>query len=428
MELDLLYGKEGLGVQLPDSVQVVRKKDMPILDDPEGSIRKGLTDPIESPSLREIAKGKGSVCIVVCDITRPVPNGIILPVLLEELHAAGITKSQITLLIATGNHRPNLGDEMVEVIGSREIVENYRVVNHSSTAREDLEFLGETPNGTPVYINKVYTGSEFRIVTGLVEPHFMAGYSGGRKCICPGVAAANTVKYLHSPKYLESPYATNCITEGNPLHEELINIARMAGCEFSVNAVIDDKRNISGFFCGHIEKAHDHSVEFASRYMTVGLKEKADIVLTTSAGYPLDKTYYQAVKGLVGALGALNHGGTIIMAAECSEGLGSDNFIKCLDDFGDHTDYDSYITKISDLSNFIIDQWEVEMLIKALRVGDIMLYSDKLDEESRKRTFVRPLDSVEEGIEKALEKHGRDAKMVAIPEGPYVIPYQNGSQ
>lgn len=423
MKIDLLYGKGGLSVQLPDNTQVVRKKGMPILDDPQGSLRRGLHDPIGTPSLREIAEGKSSVCIVVCDITRPVPNGVILPVLLEELHAAGIKKDQITILIATGNHRPNLGPEMVEVIGRDEMVKNYRVVNHSSTASEELEYLGKTPNDTPVYINKIYTRSDLRVLTGLVEPHFMAGYSGGRKCICPGVAAAETVKYLHSPRYLESPYATNCITAGNPLHEELLNIARMAGCEFSINAVIDDKRNISGFFCGDIEKAHEVSVEFSSRYVTAGLPEKADIIVTTSAGYPLDKTYYQAVKGLVGVLGVLKEGGTIIMAAECSEGLGSDNFIKCLDDLATHPDYDSYIAKISDLRNFVIDQWEVEMLIKALRVGDVMLYTDKMDRDSLQRTFAQPVESVEDGIKASLKKHGRGAKMVAIPEGPYVIPY-----
>ncbi|MGQ9630739.1 MAG: nickel-dependent lactate racemase [bacterium] len=423
MRVNLLYGKRGLEVEVPDGnlYRLVEKGRMPLLRDPERELRRRLEEPIGTKPLRELASRAGDACVVVCDITRPVPNKLILPAILEELERGGIGREDITLLVATGTHRPNTGDELVELVGEG-VAKDYRILNHCSFKEGEVDYLGRTDQGTPVYINKIYTRSELKVVTGLVEPHFMAGYSGGRKCICPGLASIETIRHIHGTKFLESPQAANCIIEGNPIHEELTKIARMAGADFSVNAIIDERRDVAGLFCGEIEESHRTAIKSFERYFVFDLEEKVDIVLTTSAGYPLDKTYYQAVKGLVGALGILKEGGTIVLAAECSEGLGSENFSRCLEDLRGYTSYGDYIENISKPENFVVDQWEVEELIKVLKVADVMLYSGGLRPGDFKRTFTTRIRSVEEGLELALKKHGPRSKIAVIPEGPYIVP------
>src|SRR5213080_2869024 len=256
MRVTLDYGRTGLEVELPDDRVIGPLAIRPAapLTDPETAIAQTLRQPIGTRPLAELARGRRNACILVCDITRPVPNRLILPPVLRTLEENGLARRDILILIATGLHRPNEGAELVEMLGP-EIAANYRVENHHGKVLEEHDYLGETPNGVPVYLDRRYVRADLKITTGLIEPHLMAGYSGGRKVICPGIAALETVKVWHGPRFLEHPRADGGIVAGNPVHEENTRIAWMAGCDFIVNVCIDGKRQITWVGAGHMEHA-----------------------------------------------------------------------------------------------------------------------------------------------------------------------------
>lgn len=425
MEIELCYGREGLKVELPHGMglsYVVRKKPMPVLPKPEEATIEALRRPIGTGPLRTLARGKKNACIVVSDITRPVPNQVLLPSILEELQAGGIKRQCITILIANAIHRPSTDEELLEMLGP-EILADYRVLHHHCQDPSSLSFLGYTSAQIPVYVNKTYVESDFKVLTGLIEPHLMAGYSGGRKSIAPGLSSLQTVQLLHSPNILEEPLAKNCQLAGNPCHQQMVEIARMAGADFIANVVIDEKRRICGLFCGHLEEAHERGCHFADQYMKVPLPEKVDVILTTSAGYPLDKTYYQAIKGLVGPLDIVEEGGVILMAAQLSEGLGSAHFKNLLSDLKECTDIDCFLAHISKPENFIMDQWQAVELIKVLRKADVHLFSEGLREEEFSLARAKRVASIRATVQEALRMRGGEAKLAVIPEGPYVVPY-----
>ncbi|MDW8368024.1 MAG: nickel-dependent lactate racemase, partial [Abditibacteriales bacterium] len=291
--------------------------------------------------------------------------------------------------------------------------------NHHARADEEQQFIGETSNGAPAFIDRTYLQADLKILTGLIEPHLMAGYSGGRKLVCPGIAGWRTIKVFHSPALLEHPRATNGVLDGNPVHQMSLEIARMAGADFILNVTLDEPRRITGVFAGEMETAHLAGVEAVNKMVKVDIGAPADIVVTTSAGYPLDTTFYQAIKGLVGALPAVKQGGTLIMAASLSEGLGSAEFAQLCLQMGS---VEAFTQKLLDPDFFVFDQWQAEELVKVLRHCEVMIYSDGVDHDTLRQCLVTPIDSVEDGIRYALDKHGRDARIIVIPEGPYVLP------
>src|SRR5436190_5030866 len=327
MRIHLDYGRTGLEVDLPEDRVVGPLAIRPAapLPDPEGAIARALREPIGTPPLAEVARGRKNACILVCDITRPVPNRLLLPPMLRTLEEQGIARQDILILIATGLHRPNEGAELEEMVGP-ELAANYRIENHHGKVLEEHDYLGETPNGVPVYLDSRYLRADLKITTGLIEPHLMAGYSGGRKVICPGIAALETVKVWHGPRFLEHPRADCGCVEGNPVHEENTRIALMAGCDFIVNVTLDSERQVTSVVAGEMEAAFLEGVRFVERIVTVPVEKAVDVVVTSSAGYPLDTTWYQAIKGLLGALPIVKQGGTIILAASLSEGVGSPEF------------------------------------------------------------------------------------------------------
>ena len=289
---------------------------------------RALEQAVGSPPLEELAKGRKSACILMCDITRPVPNGLILPPLIRSLLRAGVDKEKILILVATGLHRPNEGEELREVTGSDEIFRTIRIENHFARDREAHCDLGTTSGGIPIMLDRRFCEADLKIVTGLVEPHFMAGYSGGRKVVAPGIAYQDTILHFHSARVLEHPKAANCVIQGNPLHEAQIEIVRAVGPIVSLNVVIDEERRLGFVNFGEIEESHLQAVEFMRRHAEVRVGRRFKTILTTSAGYPLDKTFYQTVKGMVGVMSILEPGGTIIIASECSEGMGSPEFVE----------------------------------------------------------------------------------------------------
>ena len=419
MRVKLEYGTTGLEVELPDApvTRTLAYKNAPPLADPREVLASCLAQPIGSAPLAELARGRRSACILICDITRPVPNALILTPLLATLEAAGIPRDQITILIATGLHRENVGDELVELVGP-EIAHGYRVENHHGKLRDEHTFLGNSPRGVPIWIDSRYVEADLKIATGLIEPHLMAGFSGGRKLICPGIAALETVKAWHSPAFLEHPNADCGILEGNPVHEENTWIARHAGCDFIVNVVIDAQRRPLTFVAGDMVAAFEQGVEFVRSVVTDCVSEPVDVVVTSAAGYPLDTTFYQSIKGMTGALPIVKQGGTIIVAASLTEGIGSPEFEQL---FREHATLEAFVERILGRDYFVMDQWQLEELAKVRRKARVKMVSDGIPAASLERLFVESAPSVERALADSLAEYGSGATVAVIPKGPYVL-------
>ncbi len=421
MRVTLDYGRTGLPIELPDDrvVGPLAIQPAPPLADPDQAVALALANPIGTPPLAQLARGRKNACILVCDITRPVPNRFILPPLLRTLEDQGIARPDILILVATGLHRPNEGAELEEMLGP-DVARGYRVENHHGKILDEHDYLGTTPRGVPVYLDRRYVRADLKITTGLIEPHLMAGYSGGRKVICPGIAALETIKVWHGPQFLEHPKADCGFLDGNPVHEENTRIAWMAGCDFIVNVCIDGQRRLTWVGAGHMEHAWRQGVQFVKNVVRVPVAEPCDIVVTSSAGYPLDTTWYQAVKGLTGALPIVKQGGTIILAASLSEGIGSPEFHRLL---ADNPDLQIFKQKILGKDYFVMDQWQLEELAKVRERCRVKVVSDGLPAETLRQCHAEPAASVEQAVAECLAEYGPKARIAVIPKGPYVLPY-----
>jgi lactate racemase len=421
MRVTLDYGRTGLPVTLPADrvVGPLAIRDAEPLPDPAGALDAALANPIGTRPLAELARGKRSACVLICDVTRPVPNQLILPPVLGTIEAAGVPREKITVLVATGLHRPNEGAELVEMVGE-EVAARYRIENHHGKEREEHTYLGTTPSGVPAWIDTRYVTADLKVTTGLIEPHLMAGYSGGRKVICPGVAALETVKVWHGPKFLEHPKADAGVVAGNPVHEENTRIALMAGCDFIVNVCIDGRRRVTWLGAGDMIKAWEEGVRFVEGVVKVPVPAPLDVVLTSGAGYPLDTTWYQAVKGLTGALPIVKRGGTIILAASLSEGLGSPEFQKLV---AENPDLTEFKRRILGKDYFVLDQWQLEEFAKVVAHCKVKVVTDGLPAETLRKCHVEPAAGVEAAVAASLAEYGPAAKVAVIPKGPYVLPY-----
>jgi len=422
MRVELSYGKGILEVDLPDGLDatVIRKPDMPVLSDPISSVQIALNTPVASHSLIDEARGARSACILICDITRPVPNELLLPPLLRALLEAGLDANRIRVLVATGLHRPNEGQELEELVGDPWVLRTVRVENHFARSDADHVLVGTTRAGTAVRLDRRFVEADLRIVTGLVEPHFMAGYSGGRKVIAPGVAHAETITTFHNAHFMSNPRAENCILDGNPLHREQLEIVRMLGRVLAVNVVIDERRRVSFVNFGEVIASHLQAVDFIRGFAQVPVARRFKTVVTSAAGYPLDKTYYQTVKGMVAPLDILETGGNLIVVSECSEGMGSSEYVDAqrrLLELG----ADGFFQDISRKTHADIDEWQTQMQLKPMRVGGVHLYSTGLRGTDRALTGVAMIDSVADTVARCVQS-ARDPHVAIIPEGPYVVP------
>jgi lactate racemase len=419
------YGRTGLELDLPDhwDVTVIGKKPMPVLADPAAAMVEALKRPVGARTLAREAKGRSSACILICDVTRPVPNGLILPAVIEELLQAGLDAQQITVMVATGLHRPNEGAELRDVVGDDRVLETVRVVNHFARNDEDHVFLGQTSKGTPIKLDRRFVEADLRIVTGLVEPHFMAGYSGGRKVIVPGVAHQDTITRLHTATFLESPSSANCILEGNPLHEEQLEVVKVIGGSLAVNTVINESRQTCFVNFGDIVESHLAAVDFMKQYAEIAVPRRFGTVITSSAGYPLDKTYYQTVKGMVGPMDVLEPGGDLFIVSECSEGMGSPDYVEAqrkLVGLGPA----KFLEELWPKGNAAIDEWQTEMQLKPMRMGTIRFYTQALGEHDLGLTGIETftdLDRFRQAIHQSV-KRSVDSALAVVPEGPYVVP------
>jgi nickel-dependent lactate racemase len=420
MRVKLDYGRTGLEVDLPDNlIGPLQIRDAVPLANPEQAIADAMNHPIGTPPLAELAKGRKSACILICDITRPVPNKLILPPMLRILEEQGVPRDEIMILVATGLHRPNQGNELEEMVGS-DIVKHYRIENHFGKKLSDHGFLGITPNGVPAYIDKRYLEADLKITTGLIEPHLMAGYSGGRKVICPGIAALETVKIWHGPKFLEHPKADCGFVDGNPVHEENTRIAKMAGCDFILNVCLDGQRRVTWVGAGDMERAWLEGVRFVEKVVRVPVPEAMDIVVTSAAGYPLDTTWYQAIKGLTGALPIVKQGGTIVLVASLTDGVGSPEFEHLI---ADNPDLTVFIQRILGKDYFVMDQWQLEEFVKVFKRCKIKVVTQGLNSATLKQCHVEAAPSVEQAVADCMKEYGPNATVAVIPKGPYVLPY-----
>lgn len=421
--IHLRYGHSGLDVRLPSRAQptLIGKRALPKLADQHAAVRQALDRPVAAAPYRGLARGRQSACILICDITRPVPNRLFLRPLIEGLLDGGVPKERITVLVATGLHRANEGAELAEVVGDPWVFGTARVENHfarDDDAHVDMGFTATRK--TPVRLDRRFVEADLRIATGLVEPHFMAGYSGGRKVIVPGIAHADTIRTFHSARFMEDPLAVQCNLAGNPLHEEQLEIVRMLGEVYALNTVIDDDRDLVHVNFGEVVASHLAAVAFVAESIRVPVGRRFRTIVTSAAGHPLDKTYYQTIKGMVTPLDILEPGGTLIIASACSEGFGSREFRDAqarLRALGPDAFLQSLLAKrFAD-----VDEWQTEMQLKSTRVGRVKLYTTGLDEDERSLTGVDAIKSVDEALADVLVGAG-DASVAVIAEGPYVVP------
>ncbi len=425
MNVRLAYGGEGLSVELPEQ-NVAHVLDMPVLPpvgNPEAAMVLALQHPIGTPPLTQIAEGYADACIVVSDITRPVPNSIMLPPIIHALTEAGISENCIDILVATGLHRPSTPDELEQMLGPQVIASECVVKSHDARDADAHMRVGRTSGGADVLVDTDYVMADIKVLTGLVEPHLMAGYSGGRKAICPGICATETIMALHRPELMESPLAVAGNLEGNPVDEMAWEIARPLETDFIVNVTVDAHRRITGIYPGDLYLAHRAACAQAHRQCSVTVSEPVDIVITTGGGCPLDLTFYQGIKGIVAAADIVKPGGSIIVAQENAEGIGGSEFTEQL--LGTD-DIHALIREALENDRREIDLWQMHKLELVLRKAKVYNYSTGISADIQEQLFVNPVNSVEEAVERCLAEYGPDATIAVMPDGPYLLASVSG--
>jgi nickel-dependent lactate racemase len=418
MKAHFSFGKSGLEVSVPDGfrTQVIMSHTARAVEDEGAALGWALDHPIGCVPLVEMARGKKTAAISVCDITRPAPNRVVLPPLLKRLHEAGIPVEGITILIATGLHRAATEDEVNTIVGA-EIAASYRVVSHDAKALSEHRFLGETGRGTPVYIDERFMAAELHITLGFIEQHLMLGFSGGRKLIAPGLAAQETIKVLHSPRFMREPLATEGSIADNPLHAELLEIARMARHDFALDVTLTQARGISGVFAGDPVKAHAEGVAFVETTCLERLPEPVDAVITSAAGYPLDLTFYQTVKGVTAAQHVVNPGGRILVISQCAEGVGSPEFARRL---ATMRDFRGFLDEIEGAA-VEVDQWQLEKLALVGEKFELFFFTPGVSKGSMGFLAERAYSSLQEAVAAVLDGLPEGARVALLPEGPYTF-------
>jgi len=414
MDIGVLCGQKHVELEVPDNTIVLTPNTAESLPDPDSAVAQAIARPIGSAPLAELAAGRSNACIVISDVTRPVPNRQVLPPILRTLEAAGIAREAITILIATGMHRPNEGKELESVVGA-EIMANYRIINHFCRKQEDLRHIADI-DGAPIELNRHYLDADLKILTGLIEPHMYAGYSGGRKALLPGISSYKTMTHMHSFKMIDHPNVTNCRLDGNPFHEAGNKVCELAGVDFIVNVIINKSRELAGVFAGHYDAAHRAGCNRVSEMSVQCMMDKVDLVVTSAGGYPLDATFYQVSKGLIAARNILRKGGAIIIACECREGLGSAEYCRMI---AEGNSPEAFFDLYSNPEHFVIYQWCLQTTYQAVNHANrVYVYSPYLSREDLEGLGMTKVDDIQAAINELLPTH----PSVAIsPEGPYVV-------
>jgi nickel-dependent lactate racemase len=418
MQVDLAFAESGITADLPEGFRycILEEKTARPLADWRAVLETALDEPVGTRPLGELARGKRTAAISVCDITRPAPNEKVLPPVLRRLEAAGIPRNGITILIATGLHRAATDEEIRRICGE-EIASKYNVVNHDARDLSSHRHIGVTKSGTTVYIDERFMAADLHLSLGFIEPHLMLGFSGGRKLIAPGLAAQETIKVLHSPKFMRDDRTKEGSIEDNPLHDELLEIARMARHDFIVDVALAEGRAIAGVFAGDPEQAHRTGYQFISRVMLQKLEEPVDAVITSAAGYPLDLTFYQCIKGVTAASHIVNDGGRILLVGACTEGVGGPEFAEMLRSGLSDSDF----LRSIESQPVVPDQWQLEKLAMVTTRKQVWWYVPGLPPEYRRNLWGKSCQSIQTAISSLLSGLPANARVAVIPEGPYVL-------
>ncbi len=429
MLIKLAYGRAGLPLTLPDDadVTVIEPRFVPGLLDENAALHEALRAPIDGPPLREIAGPEDTVAIVFSDITRPTPNDRILPPLLAELNAAGVPDAQITLINALGTHRPQTQDELVEMLGA-DIVRRYRIVQHDAWDDAALIEVGRNRAGNPVRVNRAYVDASVRVLTGFIEPHFFAGFSGGPKAVLPGIADIGAILDNHNAAMIGDPHSTWAITEacpersrrGNPLWEEILEMVQQTSPDFLLNVTLNANHEITGVFAGDLVTAHRAGTDFVRETAMQPVAAPFDVVITSNSGYPLDLNLYQAVKGMSAAAQIVRPGGDIIVAAECWDGL------------PDHGEYARLLREAESPEALLAtitapgfrcqDQWEAQIQAQIQQKARVHVYADGLTDAELREAMVIPCNDIAATVAE-IRQEKPDATIAVLPEGPQTVPY-----
>ena len=419
MKLRLDYGSSGLFAEFPDDrTTVIEPLHTASAADARSILAGTLRNPIGKRPLRDLVQRTQKVAISVCDITRAQPRQTMLEALMPEM--PNLRLSDVTILIATGTHRQNTADEIERMLG-RELARGCRIVCHNARDSASLVHVGDTPNGVRILLNREWVESDFKITTGFVEPHFFAGFSGGPKMVAPGLAGLETVMELHNAARIGSPNATWGVTHGNPIHDDVREIARMTGVDFALDVTLNRDQMITAAFAGDLLQEHAAACAFAKQNAMRRVEEPFDIVVTTNSGYPLDQNLYQSVKGLSAAAKIVREGGTIICAAECRDGIPN------------HGSYGQILASRSsprELLDMIMspgyshpDQWQVQIQAQIQLKARVLFKSDRLGAEQIRAAHFQPVEDISAAVTQAVREAGPDAKVCVLPQGPQTIPY-----
>ena len=412
MRVTLAYGQDGLSVDFDAAVDVIEPAAAPVL--PPSALPDALRSPIASPPLRDLVRPHARVTLVISDVTRPAPNRPLVEAVLHEIDH--VPRERISILVATGLHRPCRMDELEAMLGAA-IVRGYRVINHDANADAELREIGATSSGRPVIVNRVYLDADVRITLGLIEPHFFAGFSGGAKLILPGVAGAASIMRNHDAEMIGHPNARWGVRDGNPIMRDQRAAARLAGCEFSMNVLVNARRQITGVFAGALEPAHDAGCDAALRTVMQPVAEAYDVVVTTNGGYPLDLNLYQAVKGMDAAAQIVRADGDIVIAAECREGAGHGDFVEMLHG---HDDPASMLATIESPHHLTPDQWQNQILARVLARATVHMHASGLTSDEIRGAFCQPCADVASCV---TELAANGARVCVLPRGPETVPY-----
>ncbi len=418
MELELKFGKTTLSLDLSalgTAPTVLAGKSPPKLDDPMARVLEAMANPIGSGTIaEEIARRNATeAVIVVNDVTRPTPNHLMLPPILQQVEAAGIPRDRITLVVATGIHRGDTPEEMADTLGA-DIVANYRVVNHDCDDESNLVYVGTLVHGTEFYVNKLVYEAEMVITTGVLGPHYFAGFSGGRKSIFPGVSGRVSIEHNHS--LMTHPNAGVAALEGNPVSEEMVDAGRKVDVGFIVNVVTDASGKVCDVVAGDMEKAWLRGVELCREIAVTPIDRLYDVAIASAGGYPKDINVYQAQKGLDNAARAVRPGGTIVLVADCSEGFGEPTFEEWM---VEASTVDDVLARFA--ARFALGGHKAYALARVIKEKHVILVS-RLDDATVRRLFMTPAHSLEEALDMVRARHGAGFSCVVMPSAGGVVP------
>ncbi len=418
MRAQLAFGRQGLEIDLPDTYEysLLQCPSIAPLVDPVASIEAALDRPVAGPSLEALATGKLTAAISVCDITRPAPNPVVLPPLLRRLQAAGIPKEGIRILIATGLHRAATPAEIRHIVGE-ETAANFEVLNHDARNASQHRRLGTTKSGTPVLVDERFIGADLHLSLGFIEPHLMLGFSGGRKLVAPGLAAEATIKELHSSRFMRDPRAREGSIDDNPLHAELLEIARMARHDFIVDVSLTRERKIAAVFAGEPEAAHRTGFRWVSNALMQTVDKPFDAVITTGAGFPLDMTFYQSIKGITAASQIVRQGGNILLFGACEEGVGAPEFSRMVCEHPSDTEFLRSIEGVP----VTIDQWQLEKLALATQKAKVSYCVPGVPEQFIGGLWGPGFRNPSEAVQALFAGLPPKSRIAVVPEGPYVL-------